>query len=270
MAVYELAHVMLRAAGWPVEWESYAFAELGDSKEGAGERQTITVCYGGATRKRSELTVDLQEGGLRLEGLGFEAQYDRKAAELTLRADPGLAPQLTLGNTLRAWLCSILPLERDGLMVHAASCVLHGKGLIFPGVSTAGKTTFSDGLVEARYLSDDISLLDRIGAEPRLLASPFHGVSTRQGERHVSAPLAAVGLLSHGGGHTTLERVSGSEAVSKLMRHVVCFSRDRATLVAVLRLATQLVERVPIFEVRRSLSDSSDDICRRLLEEAGA
>lgn len=178
-------------------------------------------------------------------------------------------PQITLNNALRIWTSISLPTERDGLMLHAASCILEERGVVIAGVSGAGKSTFANGLKEATYLTDDITLVDRLSTEPRLLATPFHGSLGRVGADE-EADLKVVGILSQSPDKTRIRRLKPAEAATSLLRHVVAFSSDKRLTGPILDRVASLVQNVPVFDIARSLDDSSDEVCKKLLAAAEA
>jgi hypothetical protein len=149
-------------------------------------------------------------------------------------------------------------------MLHAASAVFQGSGLAFAGLSGAGKTTLASGLVRAQRLSDDLSLVDRLGTTPRLLPSPFFGRIGSAGA-DACAPLTAVALLEQGA-LTRITRLPPAEAARRLLRHVVAYDPSSALCSALLSRVAALTKRVPVVAVRRSLADAPDELCRRVLE----
>lgn len=154
------------------------------------------------------------------DGSAFTARYDPRDHRLALDVRAHLQhPHIVLGNALRGAISVALPLVFDGLMFHASSGIVDDHGLLFPGVSTAGKTTLAMGLVKGTYMSDDVSLTGGLSTTPRLDASPFFGAFGKMGANR-AAPLAAVAVLVAKAEHqTTVERVRPSEAVPLLLRH---------------------------------------------------
>jgi hypothetical protein len=103
-----------------------------------------------------------------------------------------------------------------GLMVHACGISLDGRGILFPGNSTDGKTTM------ARLWQDSASILndDRIILRPsrgRILmyGTPWHGDLTDVSAE--GAELGSLYFLSHGDENRAV-RVTGAKAVSMLLK----------------------------------------------------
>jgi hypothetical protein len=97
----------------------------------------------------------------------------------------------SLENVIRAavaWQAA----TQGGMLVHAASAILNGRGYLFYGESGAGKSTLSACNRRAQIVSDDLSLLlpDENG-QLMLIGSPFRG-TYEEGDPVVGqAPLAA-------------------------------------------------------------------------------
>lgn len=151
-------------------------------------------------------------------------------------------------------------------MFHASSGISpDGRGVFFPGISTAGKTTLALGFEKATYLSDDITLTRALDTSPTLSASPFFGIAGRKGANQ-EAPLAAVGVLVRKNPTETLvTRMKAGDAARELMRHAICWSHDAKLHAALLDRVHDLVSRVPVFAVERFIGDSSDEVMARVL-----
>ena len=263
---------------WPAPWVDYADrnfhrielqggmhalrVELGEVAVGASGpqtalggtleiRRTDDGCFEVETPDILHAKLDLTHLRLRIDLLGFAT-----------------APELNYGNALRAAVSVALPLHFDGLMFHASSGILDGKGVFFPGISTAGKTTLALGFKKVTYISDDISLTRDLLRAPRLSASPFFGIAGRRGANE-DAPLAAVGVLVRKNPEkTTLVRLSTKDALKELMRHAVCWSHDAMVQAAIFTRVHNLIEQVPVFAVERFIGDSSDEVMEQVLEAA--
>lgn len=268
MIDFDLAGFRLHSVRWPPPWERYARDRLPfEAREG---RPSIEVRYEGAcSAPVSDASLELEDAGFSFRAPGTTGAFDPQSGVLSVRGGDA-DPERSLNNALRLWTSVMLPRERDGLMLHAASCIAEGRGVVLAGLSGAGKSTFANGLSEAVYLSDDITLLDRLSTSPTLLATPFYGSLGRVGA-DAEAPLHVVGLLRHAAGATEITRLSPAAAAASLFRHVVAFSADRRLSGPILERVSALVSRVAVFDVARSLSDTSDDLCRALLRaESGS
>ena len=101
--------------------------------------------------------------------------------EFKIEVKKDAAVRSTLENFVRIFLSHFLPCSGWGLMLHASCGIDRHKegGVVFAGVSGAGKTTMSDAFDETTYLSDDISMIQFTEEGALLMPSPFHGKSER-------------------------------------------------------------------------------------------
>jgi hypothetical protein len=257
----------------PDTWKEYAPTQYHAALDDTRVRLDVTLRY---VKEGADLptTVDVQSQEIERRGDvyvvtnpgAFEAIYDPRAHTLVMDVFAHLQhPHIVLGNALRGAVSLALPLVFDGLMFHASSGIYDGRGLLFPGISTAGKTTLALGLEKGTYMSDDVSLVGGLSTTPRLDASPFFGAFGKKGA-NVSAPLAAVGVLvAKAERETSVVRVASKDAVPLLLRHAISWTRDGRVHAALLARVVDLVERVPVFAVERFIEDSSDAVCERVL-----
>jgi|GEM_PF-1918123 len=194
----------------------------------------------------------------------FRAEYDADAQHIEVEVGPANDPQLTLANVLRFCVSLRLPLESKGLMLHASSGGL-ARGVVFAGVSTAGKSTLSLGFEGVEYYSDDISLVTFDDDNVWLTGSPFYGLYGKRGVQK-RVPLAAFCLLSKSDDDVThVQRLNKSQALAQSLRHVVSFSDSPVLAQALLDQLARLVEAVPFFSVVRSLQTPSDDVFAQVM-----
>lgn len=269
MPAFSIAGMAFEARGWPEEWLQHAKRWPRIAPEESLAPIRVVRESRRARGPAGPARVALTQKGLRLHTDQLDATFSFGEGTLVLCSSMSQSPRLTLENALRLLVSSLLPLRHDGLMLHGAAGVLDGSGLVFAGVSTAGKTTLSLGFRKARYISDDISLLNRISTSPRLLSSPFFGAAGKAGE-NLESDLRAISILRKAppGARTTLQRLHGAKAVAELMPHVVLFGDDRSLMRAALERVSDLVKRVPVFSLSRSLEDPSDEVARLVLEAA--
>jgi hypothetical protein len=258
-------------ASWPPVWDAYAAAVM-LAPDTSTWRMPLRVVLGRVDD--NALDIDYSAAVEHLDVKHAENAHAISAASVDADVVDGTmtvhvkafmdSPHITIGNALRALSSVVMPTVHDGLMLHASSVVFHGHGLVFAGVSTAGKTTMALGFQVGRFLSDDISLVRHLSSAPRVGESPFYGSAGVRGLDD-DAPLRAMVLLGKSAAGTTMERVKPSVAVAELMRHVVNFSMDVAVSEAMLARVQALVSSVPVLRVHRDLNDSSDSIAQKII-----
>jgi hypothetical protein len=143
-------------------------------------------------------------------------------------------------------------LERGGIMLHASSVGLEGRGHVFMGASGAGKSTVSRMLTAAgaAAVSDEITALMPDGERGSwsVTGTPF-----RLG--HPSElPLQALWCLRHGplGVRELTKTRALKEVVNNLRLNVV----GEVEMSASLRVAAELVNTLPTYELSFGLADA--------------
>ena len=133
----------------------------------------------------------------------------------------GLAPDETpypLGYPLTQVLWTLLLGRGRGLTLHACGVDDGGRGLLFGGMSGAGKSTTArlwDGVDGATVLSDDRIVLRREGNVTWMYGTPWHGDAERAVPRRV--PLSRLYLLAHGEGENRLTPLLPGAAAAELL-----------------------------------------------------
>lgn len=156
---------------------------------------------------------------------------------------------------------------RGGMITHAAAAVFGGKTLLFPGVSGAGKSTFSQRFIDAglgdTLLSDDRVILRRArgagqgmvcgeagtgGGAERIVAwgTPWPGDAMVA--RNEAAPLGAVLFLLQAEADA-VEPITPGVAMRRLMPMISCPWYDPDRLPGVLETCARVVEGVPCYDL---------------------
>jgi hypothetical protein len=128
-------------------------------------------------------------------------------------------------------------------MVHACGISLDGRGLLFAGNSTDGKSTIAGLWKEsARILNDDRIILRRTDEGIRMYGTPWHGDISDVSAG--GAELEAVYFLSHGSANL-IENESGAGAMSKLLKRSFLPLWSREGMDFSLDFCSYLVSTVP-------------------------
>ena len=176
-----------------------------------------------------------------------------------------------VGNPFRYPLDQLLMMYhlagRGGLVVHSAGLELAGKALVFPGASTAGKSTLARVLVKAgledSLLSDDRMIVRTADAGPGgggpgggpdgapapgfvAWGTPWPGDAGIR--RNACAPLAALLFLVKDE-RTFLAPLGPGEAMRRLMPVISCPWYDSERLPGILDTCARLSEGVPCFDL---------------------
>ncbi|HKO04924.1 MAG TPA: hypothetical protein VJW51_09255 [Candidatus Acidoferrales bacterium] len=191
-----------------------------------------------------KLEVSCEQGRWQLSRGEFRASFDLR----TRRGCLAFVPNPYSVDTLLRIVHSLLLAPAGGLLLHASGGIRGGRGVLFSGVSGAGKTTIARlAPPDVQLLTDEISYLRRAGDGFRVYGTPFSGELGIQGE-DVSAPLAAIYLIEHGASNR-LERVAEVEAVRRLMRNTLFFAQEKRLVADVFSTVCELARRVPIYRL---------------------
>ena len=142
-------------------------------------------------------------------------------------------------------ILTMYALAGRGFIVHSAGLVLGGRGLVFPGVSGAGKSTFAR-LAGARTgwlpLSDDRTVLRLQNDRPSVYGTPWPGEGRVAENR--SAMLAGLLFLEKGPGNE-VRPISPAESLSRLFPVISIPWFDREVLPEALSACERIAETVP-------------------------
>lgn len=191
-----------------------------------------------------DVRVCRESGRWKIRRGDFTAEYDpaSRRGTLSCSANPfAMDSLLRIVHTL--WLA-----EEGGFLVHAASAIRDGRGLLFAGMSGAGKTTMCRlAPREVTLLSDEVSCIRRVGQGYRLFGTPFCGELARSGE-NTSAPLAAAFLLAHRP-ENRLVPLAAADVARALLRNILFFAEDAELVEKIFHSACEFVSRVPVFRL---------------------
>ncbi len=184
------------------------------------------------------------------------AQFDPEVKHATIYCGPSLLDNngaSALLNPVRYPLDQLLVMYalagRDGIIVHAAGATIAGKGFVFPGASSAGKSTLCAQLAghpDIEILSDDRVILRQIDGEWRVFGTPWPGdagIAVNKG-----VPLSAMLFLNHGQDNR-IARVGPSQALERLLPVVSIPWYDAPMVPLLLSSCDALLMGIPAFEL---------------------
>ena len=148
----------------------------------------------------------------------------------------------------QAWPSARRRLGYEACLVHSSGVIRGGRGFLFVGPSTAGKTTIAGLSKGGTVVNDEMNLVEFHPDGARLVGTPFNG--HYRSKRPGSAPLAAILLLGHGPAHK-LVPVGLGEAAGEVAGQVAPpvgleDMPDNATRLAMLDMGSRLLEWVPV------------------------
>ncbi len=177
------------------------------------------------------------------------AAFDRRAARVEFYCPGESQPIHPVGYPLDQLLLMYFLARRKGILTHAAGIARGGKAFIFPGVSGAGKSTFSGLLARAgagKMLSDERIIVREIDGVMQAFGTPWAG--TAGIARDGSAPLAGLFFLKHGKSNR-IEQLASSAAADRLLPLASIPWYDPGTLAPIVAFAKRLAASVPAYEM---------------------
>lgn len=144
-------------------------------------------------------------------------------------------------------------LNVEGFLIHAASLIKNGNGYLFPGKSGAGKTTITRLSKDSIVLSDEISLVRKIGKDYYLFGTPFSELDIAVENTYI--PLKQV-LLPKKDNKNYLMPVKPLEALEHLIPNVYFFSENNKFKIQLFNICLDLVNSVQTHELHFMLDPS--------------
>jgi len=154
--------------------------------------------------------------------------------------------EYTLDSLLRVLLSCRLP-ALDGFLIHAATVARGANSFVFMGRSGAGKSTVASHAPAGAALTDEISLVRRVGGVWHGCGTPFWGEFRAAGQQR-RAPLAGIYHLVQAPRNRAV-RLNAREAVRALLPNALFFSTVAAHRAELLRVATELAATLPVYRL---------------------
>lgn len=175
----------------------------------------------------------------RFERRDFHMDVDKAARTVTGVCAPNM---FSFDSCLRVFVCTYV-LDLGGLMIHGASAAENGRAQLFFGVSGAGKTTTARLSAPRPVLSDELTILKRVGDGYNAYGTPFWGELQKNGE-NMEASLAGLNLLVKDQ-EVYLEPISKKAAMAAVLPCVLFFAHEPDLVKRAVDRVTDLVLTVP-------------------------
>lgn len=189
----------------------------------------------------NQVNVYSKNGRVFIERWDFKGFLDLRNREAEVELS-----RSSFESFLRVIYSLILPQE-DGIAIHASSLMKDGKAYLFPGKSGTGKTTLVRLSPTATLLTDEISLVRGIGADPVAFGTPFHGDLGKPGQ-NISASIRGI-YFPMKDKRSYLDRLSPKRALEKLLPNVVFFGQDQKLFRKLFHLSCELATSLPCYDL---------------------
>ena len=167
-----------------------------------------------------------------------------------------------LGSPLEQLLMVNLLGQERGVLLHASAVIDGGEGILFNGMSGAGKSTMA-GLWEGRewvtVLSDDRVIVREHHGRFWAYGTPWHGSARISAPEAV--PLERIFLIHHAEGNT-ITRLGPTQAVSQVLARSFPPLWDAESTAFTLAFLERLVEAVPCHRLGFAPDESAVDFVR--------
>ena len=166
---------------------------------------------------------------------------------------------------LRVLYSTILP-RLDGMLIHSCGLRHAQIGVVFPGQSSAGKTTLARKAPDADdVLSDELVVVRRAEDGWRVHGTPFWGDFARGGTSMRSWPLRTLAFLAQAPRDAvTMTPIMSADATLRLLGCFLAFTTDRETVKRNLALAIGLGAEVRSVEASLTKNVPTQQIFRKL------
>jgi hypothetical protein len=167
------------------------------------------------------------------------------------------------GYPLNQILMILLLSSRNGMVVHACGINDSGRGYLFLGNSTSGKSTLAKIWHEkgATVLNDDRIILREKDGAFRMYGTPWHGTFAETSLTEL--PVEKIFFLKHGTENLLFPK-SGSEAVSMLLTRSFPPFWDQWGMEQVLGLLDRMAKALPCYELQFLPDERVLDLIRNL------
>ncbi|HMH49926.1 MAG TPA: hypothetical protein VK548_06815 [Candidatus Acidoferrum sp.] len=169
-----------------------------------------------------------------------------RRADVALTDPDNVSSDVSIESILRI-VYSLALVETRGLVVHAASLMRDEGVYLFCGPSGSGKTTVARLSTDATVLSDELSIVRVVEDHGVCFGTPFRGELALAGA-DLAGPLVGIYFLHHGPRHA-VEALGPRQALGRLLPNVLFFAREADVTAEVFRIAADLVEVVPCFDL---------------------
>ncbi|MFA4842701.1 MAG: hypothetical protein WC658_02585 [Candidatus Omnitrophota bacterium] len=202
-----------------------------------------------------------EEGNFFVRGSTYRGWFYPKSLEGSIIQGPAVAPTYLY---LRFIVSIYLPLV-DGFLIHSTSVARDGASYLFSGPPQSGKSTVARLSANYRILSDDFSIVRKIGAQFCCFGSPFWGHVEPGGENlKQGLPIRGLYLLKQDN-EVYLRRLGKGEGTLRLLQNISVISRDAETNKRIVGLADEFTGRVKV----NSLHFKPDNSFWRAIENDG-
>lgn len=205
--------------------------------------------------------VQSSDAGIRIGRWDFEARLEAGGAGRPWNGTGTIQESVYSVDTFLRILWSVLLRRAEGGLFHACGLKAGEEGVLFPGVSGAGKTTLARKAAALEdVLSDEIVPVRRMESGGwRIYASPFWGEFGKGRGSLSGLRLAAAGFLKKAD-RLSLDPMATGDAAQLLLETLLCFELDREAVDRNVQLALRLASEVPMLSASTALATPAGEV----------
>ncbi|MFH1678953.1 MAG: hypothetical protein ABH914_04995 [Candidatus Omnitrophota bacterium] len=205
----------------------------------------------------TEVCLIQQEDDYLIRGMGFEGRVNlrKNTAEAVLPADERI-----FENFLRVFY-SLLLLPNKGFLIHSLGLERDGKGYLFVGPSSSGKSTTAGNAADFKVMSDELMIARQVEGKFYLFSTPFAG-DYRGKISALRTPLKRILFLSKEL-PMSYKPLKKMEKFISLLENIFFFARDLQSNEKIIALCNNLCSSVAGYQ----MNIFAERNIRRLMDE---
>jgi hypothetical protein len=164
--------------------------------------------------------------------------------------------------SVNSWLRIFLTqraLRNNSFFVHSSALHENNSAYIFAGVSGSGKSTIARKMGLKDILSDELACVYKQHNCFYAASTPFWGELKRCSNNIFKSQVRSIFFIKHGS-KISKKRLLPAKSLSKLMKCILFFSKDTASMKKLFAIACGFCETVPAYELSFALSSTKKEL----------
>jgi len=197
----------------------------------------------GRPHKLNIMTLD---GFTKVSGNSFNGWFDHKMKN----AEVLIPSSVSAFYLFLRFLMIMVLSSRKGIIVHACSIAHKGQGYVFSGSPNTGKSTMALISSGKKILSDDFSIIRKVGRQFRVFPSPFWGNITPNGkDENDSYPIKGIYFLNHSDENFIRPFKSWQRKMVMLHKHTLMFPSLRKHCNNIFAIEYDVMSKIMLFKL---------------------
>ncbi len=201
-----------------------------------------------------DIDVTVKNEVVTIDGGEFKGWID----QLTKEVKVCVRPNAGVFNSFLRVFYSLILVDYDGALLHAAAVLYNKEGYVFAGKSSAGKTTTARRVVRADVLNDELVLIRLIDGHYFSFSTPFRG----EYQGHIKSKQAILSALFflNKDLNSLYKDISSEEALISLMECVFFFDQRVEVNQKLLSWVLTFIESIRCAEVNTFKKETIEEV----------